>query len=353
MRSEFNIHTFDIRSTTDKEYAARNAFNNQMRAERFAEPDPIPLDEEMRGWRAMPELIVGRWFSVWTADEGELIAVGNISYMRAEENQHIANFDLVVSPSHRQQGIAKQLLARLAPFAREHGKRLMMCWTSSRIPAGDVFMRRIGAELGQAMHANELVLAELDCDLMRRWIARGEQNQDFTLGMWRGPIPDEDMPTMCQLFDVMNTMPRDDLDMEDWHITPEQLRNWEKQMAARGDQRWVLHARHVPSGELAGFTEIFWHPNRPHLVFQGGTGVWPHYRNGGLGRWLKAAMIETVLAETLEAQRVRTGNAHSNAPMLKINFEMGFKPHHAESRWQVATDSVFEYLAEQRELAMA
>jgi GNAT superfamily N-acetyltransferase len=74
------------------------------------------------------------------------------------------------------------------------------------------------------------------------------------------------------------------------------------------------------------------------------TGVFPQYRNKGLGRWLKAAMLERVMRERPEVKVVRTGNADSNAAMLKINHELGFKPYMASAIWQVELDKVREYL---------
>jgi GNAT superfamily N-acetyltransferase len=71
----------------------------------------------------------------------------------------------------------------------------------------------------------------------------------------------------------------------------------------------------------------------------------PEYRNHGLGRWLKAAMLAKVLHERPQVQFVRTGNANSNAPMLKINAALGFKPYLAQSIWQVETERVAAYLA--------
>lgn len=344
MESELNIHWLDLRNGTDKEYAGRNAFNNLMRPERFGEETPTPLDEDVRGWRAMPENVVGRYANVWDAAETMVIANASCTYRRQYDNQHVANFDIAVLPSYRQRGIARRVLAALALFAREEGKRLMMAWTTSRVPAGDVFMRRIGAEVGQATRLNQLDLAAVDRDLMRRWAGADNKDAEFGLGLWEGPVPDADLETVCRLLDVMNSMPRDNLDLEDFHVTPEQWRAWEKQMAARGEERWLLYARHVPSGDIAGFTEVFWNPTRPHLLWKGGTGVWPRYRSRGLGRRLKAAMIEKVFAERPQVRFVRTGNAYSNAPMLKINIEMGFKPYHTETLWQVPTDKVFEYL---------
>ena len=49
-----------------------------------------------------------------------------------------------------------------------------------------------------------------------------------------------------------------------------------------------------------------WNPNRPELLGQGMTGVFPQYRNRGLGRWLKAAMLDKVLKERPQVKYVRT-----------------------------------------------
>jgi mycothiol synthase len=75
----------------------------------------------------------------------------------------------------------------------------------------------------------------------------------------------------------------------------------------------------------------------------------PRYRNRGLGRWLKAAMLERVLDDRPEVKRVRTENADSNAPMLKINQELGFRHYFAEYDWQVSVESVKAYLDQTKE----
>jgi hypothetical protein len=63
-----------------------------------------------------------------------------------------------------------------------------------------------------------------------------------------------------------------------------------------------------------------------------------------LGRWLKAAMLDKVLKERPQVKYVRTGNADSNAAMLKINTELGFKPYTADAIWQVELQKVLDYL---------
>ena len=48
------------------------------------------------------------------------------------------------------------------------------------------------------------------------------------------------------------------------------------------------------------------------------------------------------LGERPEVEVIRTMNANSNAPMLKINIEMGFKHYRSNTLWQVETPSRFK-----------
>ena len=112
----------------------------------------------------------------------------------------------------------------------------------------------------------------------------------------------------------------------------------------QGYSHWMIMIRNRATGALAGMTEVLLHPDRPGIVSQGFTGVLPSYRNLGLGHWLKAAMLNKVLVDHPAAQVIRTGNANSNEPMLKINQEMGFKPYMATTIWQVEVEKVELYL---------
>jgi GNAT superfamily N-acetyltransferase len=91
---------------------------------------------------------------------------------------------------------------------------------------------------------------------------------------------------------------------------------------------------HKPSGEFAGYTQIKTQDLQPDLAWQWETGVDPAHRNKGLGRWLKAAMIERIISEYPAVERVDTFNAGSNEPMLNINIAMGFEPIHLSHAWQ-------------------
>lgn len=67
----------------------------------------------------------------------------------------------------------------------------------------------------------------------------------------------------------------------------------------------------------------------------GSIAVRPSARGQGLGKWLKAAMLERIPAEYAGAEYVRTGNAEENAAMLGINVSLGFRPWAQTTEWQL------------------
>jgi mycothiol synthase len=215
------------------------------------------------------------------------------------------------------------------------------------VPAGDAFMKRIGGRVGMSENVSRLDLSDLDHDLMKNWQRRAaERASGFELGTWDGPYPDDEREAALEMWLVMNTMPIEDLDWEDRQPTMEHLVESEEKLSKQEEKRLTLLAREKRSDNIAALTEMFWHPNYPEELHQGDTVVNPEFRNRGIGRWIKAAMIEKATQKWPEAKRVRTGNATSNDAMLNINYEMGFRPYSSTKLWQVSTDSVLAYLAE-------
>jgi len=343
------IRPFDIAGASDREYAALNRHFNRAKAETLPDDPPTPLEQTVAELQNIPPFAAVHAWAGWDADGAEILAGAFVSFLKTEENAHLVQFDIDVHPDYRRRGLGRELLRRVVEVARSAGRRLMMTDTNERVPAGEAFMTRLGAERGLEMHTNQLTLADLDPALVASWQAEGrERGAGFTLGVWDGPYPDDQLEAIAALNDVMNTAPREKLDMEDMHFTPEQIRQMERQMAAAGTQRWTLYASEAATGRFAGFTEVWWNPNRPQIVSQGGTGVFPEFRGKGLGRWLKAAMLDRVLRERPEARFVRTGNADSNAAMLGINEALGFHPYISRCVWQLETDKALAYLGDKR-----
>lgn len=342
---DLQIKSFDFKNASDHEYAAMLALVNRLRAESLPDDPPIPLDEMVCYWRNLPAFETHYGWGVWRADDSQVVARGFTHWHDTAENRHLMEFQIQVLPEYRRQGLARQLLALIADATRRANRRLLVSDTNERVPAGAAFMERIGARQGLVGHTNQLKIAELNRALIRQWQARAlERASDFELGFWNGPYPEQDIEAIVALIRVMNTAPRENLEIEDFRPTAEQIRQFEQSLFARGSSRWTAYVREKATGKFAGFTEVLWNPNRPAILQQMDTGVFPEYRNRGLGRWLKVAMLDKVLREHPEIQFVRTGNADSNAAMLKINSEMGFKPYRSEIVWQVDVEQVEKYL---------
>lgn len=347
MNQTWHIKPFDVKNASEAEYRAANELRNRMRAETLPDDPPIPLEEQVREFQNLPSFIGVHVWAVWSADETRALASGVLSVPYLDTNKHLGEMEIDVLPEYRRQGIARALLARIVDAARQESRTMLFAGTNERVPAGAALMRRLGARKGLENHTNQLDVRDLNRDLIHAWQARAsERAADFELGFWDGAYPEEELQDIVALFEVMNSAPRDQLEMEDWRVTPEHLRQMEKQNSARGTTRWTFYARAKSTRQFAGFTEVFWNPNRPQILSQGATGVFPRYRGNGLGRWLKAAMLDKVLRERPEVKFIRTGNADSNAAMLKINNELGFKPYISRCVWQVEREKVEEYLGE-------
>ncbi|HEY3246863.1 MAG TPA: GNAT family N-acetyltransferase [bacterium] len=340
------IEQLDIGKATDAQLTALNALTNETRLERFPDDPPVPLQEDMRRWRNIPPVItVGEWLA-W--DDGALVAEAHTEYLRTEENKHLLEFMIFVTKDRRRQGIGTKLLAEIARYAAAENRPTLFSFTFGSVPSGDAFMQRIGAEVGLETHTNQLDMKDLNRDLLPLWQQRAKERAvGFELVLWANGYPEDALEQLVQVWESMNRAPRGTLQMDDFHWTVDHIREFERSDRKRGNEVWSLVARERATGNLAGFTEVSWHPNRPELVQQRGTGVLPRYQNLGLGRWLKAAMLEKILLERPQVARVRTGNADSNAPMLKINRELGFKPYVPNWIWQVQLPQVQTYLNDQ------
>lgn len=343
---QFEIVEFDYRNATEAEYIALNACRNQIRAEALPDDPPLTLDETIQGLKNYPTFIELIMWAAWQNNKDRIAGYGLLSLSK-EDNLHLGQFAINVLPAFRRQGLGSKFLSKIVHAAQEDNRRLLIANTRSKIPAGEAFMLKLGAEKGLEAHTNQLLISDLDLDLLKQWQEKArERAEGFETGIWDGAYPDDYLADIVALHDLLNQQPFGDLEVEDFTFSEETLRQTEKSLFSRGYERWTLYVRENESGKFAGYTEVIWNPNRPEIIDQGITGVFPDYRNKGLGRWLKAEMLDRIITERPGVKYVRTDNADSNAPMMKINNELGFKPYSAESLWQIETEKAAEYLSQ-------
>jgi GNAT superfamily N-acetyltransferase len=80
--------------------------------------------------------------------------------------------------------------------------------------------------------------------------------------------------------------------------------------------------------------------HEPGFVRQQFTGVRLAAQGRGIGKWLKAAMLEHLREAHRDTVYVTTENARSNAPMLAINHRLGFRLHRSSVDYQITRDAL-------------
>jgi mycothiol synthase len=334
----------DWRSLSDDAIDELTLFGHVFEAESYPDDPLTPIEVGRVGYRTVPEFHVRREF-VARDGTGRVVAHADTAWARSEDNQHILSMWIGVRPDMRRRGLATRFMSAVVDVADEAGKSLVMFHTNDRVPAAEAFARHIGAEVGLVGHTNRLMIARVNRNEMHRWVTDGPvRAPGYSLLAIDGRYPDDLVQEIVDLWDVMNTAPRDNLDMEDGKTTVEQVREGEKGFFAKGGERWLLVARDDAIGALVGWTEVTWFPHEPATVWQFGTGVRPEHRGHALGKWMKAVMFERIVAERPQVVDVRTHNADSNDAMLGINKQMGFEPYKTDIDWQIRVEVLRDYV---------
>jgi len=336
------IEAFDLDHASDADWRRLHACLAAVEHHEFPEDPPPPL-EEIMVIRNQPSFVRQK---AWVARRGdEIVGRGGVRVKDTGTNLHLGGCDVSVLPSERRRGIGSALLAPVVAWLESEGRSLVQIWTAEGSP-GSSFVARLGGSIGIHHDFNRLRIADVDPRLLADWMApRPDRNDVYELVGWDGPTPDEWLERMAAATNIMNTAPRDNLTMEDEVFTPERLRESEAATVAAGLSWSTLAAVERASGAVAGYTELSFPPWRDDIAWQGDTAVAIPHRGHGLGQWLKATMLSRVLERRPHLQKIDTGNAGSNGPMLAINHALGFRRFRRVEAWEVPVESIAKVLA--------
>jgi GNAT superfamily N-acetyltransferase len=258
-----------------------------------------------------------------------------------ETNRDFLEADGYVLPQHRRKGIGRRWLPVALEVLDRHGCRLLNLWSEDE--AGHAFLRKLAGEPKFNGAENRLRFSDVDWSMVRRWVEDGEaRSPDTKLEIYDGPIPDEMLDEFASQFGtIMNTIPWEDLEHGDIVFTAPKLRDRYARMGTLDMTQHTVLTRE-PDGVISGITDVSYTPHLPTIVEQMYTGVRPDSRGRGLGKWIKAAMLEKLRAQYPHAEWMITGNAESNGPMLSINHRLGFKEYRSGAEYQISRERLAE-----------
>jgi GNAT superfamily N-acetyltransferase len=335
---DLRVRRVGFRAGTDEELQALHAVEAPIEIERGSNRMPRSLDSYMTFARNLPSQFSDHSWLVETSD-GTPVAVG-YCWSHAAGDERVMECDVLVRRDRRREGIGSRLVALICEETARVGRSLLTWSTFDAVPAGDAFSRRLGAHIGRVNRTSELALADVDWTMVERWTSAERAHElGYSLEMIVGAFPEHVRADAATFHHIMQTAPRDDLDVADLHIDIQFIAELDRALIDSGRSRWTMFVRDV-AGACVGGTEVTFEPDDPSTVFQQNTGMDPAHRSLGLAKWVKAVMLERIRDERPEVRVVRTGNAFSNAPMLAINDALGFEVVSTSTEWQAELDDL-------------
>ncbi len=267
-----------------------------------------------------PEVVLRR---LARDERGEVVGMGCVEFREGEPGACVAK--LFVAPGARRRGVGTELGAALADAAHEAGRVgvTLEAREGSEVVA---LCERAGLKPDMVVEMNRTRADAASDELLAGWIAAGDATEGYSLVTYDVACPDDELAAaFVEARHVMNDAPR-------WEGEPPstftlaELRAVEHAVAAANVEWWGVGVRHDASGAVVGLSDLFLARARPWIAFQGDTGVDPAHRGHGLGAWMKAVNHLRLRAERPAIELVQTWNASANAPMLRINRALGFRP---------------------------
>jgi len=300
MMTAVEVVEVDVERLSAIDRRALIAFEQAMWAE-YAPGEPA-MAETPAFWLATqqrPNSTRSTW--VVRTEAGNQIAGVAALYLPSADNQHLGNVELRVAPPYRRRRIGSSLLTAVGRRARAEHRRVLAGFAWDLIAAGDAFARAVGAEAKQVIRRSDLDLHAVDRALVQRWLNVATDVRDrYELWPVVGFYPPDQYAAIAEIEAVMNIMPHDHREVDDEVRDADWVAQREDQQAQSPGERWTIFVRERATRRLVGYTQVFFYADWPGHVDQGDTGVDPDHRGYGLGRWLKAAMIDRIWREKSE-----------------------------------------------------
>jgi len=272
----------------------------------------------------------------WLAlEDGE--TVGALDFdLSTVDNLDTAPLGLEVHPTHRRRGIGRALLAAASERALAADRHRLVA-ESALGGAGEAFARAVGARSVLIETERRLVVDNLDEAHLADLLADARAHSSgYSVLQWVGPTPDEHLAAMGELTSRMSTdPPLDDLAWEPEVFDADRMREADRRSELRGNISYVTAARDDSSGSVVGFTRLVVARDVRTVAWQWQTIVLPEHRGHRLGLLVKVENLAHLRRHEPAVTVIHTGNADSNAPMLRVNVALGFVPVRRWSEWEL------------------
>jgi mycothiol synthase len=340
--SDLDVRRVGFRNGATAELMALHAVEVPIQTERGSSRMPREVESYIAFARNLPAQFDDHAWLV-EASDGVPVAAG-FCWANAAGDPDLMECDVLVRRDRRREGIGRRLFLAICEQTAEEGRSSLTWNTFDAVPAGEAFSQQVEAQVARVNRTSELRLDAVDWSMLERWSRAPRARQlGYRLEVVVGVFPAHLRADAVRFHHIMQTAPREALDVSDVLIDVDFVAQLDWALVEAGRTRWTVLVRDR-TGACVGGTEITFERDQSETVFQQNTGIDPAHRGLGLAKWAKAQMLERIRQERPEVRRVRSENAYSNAPMLGINKDLGFKTVNTRTEWQADVQQLLVHL---------
>jgi len=268
---------------------------------------------------------------LFAAYDGDRMVGNAVLWSFLLDNVDKAAFKVWVDPPARRRGIGRALVHRVEQTAKDDHRSLVM--GNTNLPFDDRethghrrFAEACGYELSDYEVTRHLSLPVPD-EQIQVWIDEAAPyHPGYTIETFVGAVPDDLVESLFLLLGQLAVdAPTGLVDFEEEVITPQRYAEMLAAAAAMGCARYETVAL-TPDRQVVAQSTLALSLRENTRVYQWGTFVHREHRGHRLGLATKAVNLRAVQAARDDLTLVITQNGDTNAFMVAINEQMGFRP---------------------------
>jgi GNAT superfamily N-acetyltransferase len=267
------------------------------------------------------------------------VAVGALEVTR-HDNLAFIEGNLWVDPAERRRGYGSALLGELEGCARELNRPTLIIFViegSGEIGSGPnrAFAAHHGYRVAEENVRRDLAWPRPPGELDRLWDEWRPFAEEYEVLSWTSGTPEDLVDARAHLSAIMPIeTPHVDIDVEAEHWDAQRVRMHESRTDEMGRDLLVAAARHRPTGELVGYSELTVSRHQPQTAYQWDTLVVRRHRGHRLGGLLKVTTMRLLEAGEYRTKKITTFNSKLNGPMIAVNEALGARIAGAMVAWR-------------------
>jgi GNAT superfamily N-acetyltransferase len=277
----------------------------------------------LQGWMEVPFFPAETWLG---RDETTGDLLGWYYMMLPQpENRDRAYLYVTVHPSQRRRGVGTALVRHAAQRAAGHGRSILGSGAFQNT-AGAAFAVAVGATPGIVEARRVLALGQIPAGRIAELRAQAEAKATgYSLASWTGRTPEEYLAKYAEVENAMADAPHDEGEEPQVWDAARVREQIDDRRERTGAKIYTVAALHDASGEMAAVTAVEADPDNRQWGHQLLTAVVRKHRGHRLGMLVKTAMLQWLAEAEPQLERIVTGNASVNQPMIAINEDLGYQ----------------------------